>query len=110
MNQRLHYQHPDVMGATPSHASTRIGSMLSFAGQAGYVNRQRFQRGYDVLSRIGDYRTLEIEALEFEYCYEMDWHKRILVWQAEHPTITWIFWIAVWAIVLTILVWPRKAS
>jgi hypothetical protein len=36
-------------------------------------------------------------------------HKRILEWQAENPTITWIFWIAVWAAVLALLLWPRVA-
>ena len=34
-------------------------------------------------------------------------HKKILQWQAEHPTVTWLFWVVVWAIVLAILFWPR---
>jgi hypothetical protein len=34
-------------------------------------------------------------------------HKQILEWQAAHPNITWIGWGIVWAIVLTILFWPR---
>ena len=33
-------------------------------------------------------------------------HKHILEWQAAHPHITWAVWIAVWAIVLAIIVWP----
>jgi len=37
----------------------------------------------------------------------MAFHKQILVWQAEHPTATWIFWIIVWAVVLAVLFWPR---
>jgi hypothetical protein len=32
-----------------------------------------------------------------------------LVWQAEHPTITWVAWGIVWAIVLAALLWPRVA-
>lgn len=35
-------------------------------------------------------------------------HKRILAWQAEHPTVTWIFWIVVWAVVLGLLFWPQQ--
>ena len=38
----------------------------------------------------------------------MTFHKRILEWQAEHPTVTWIFWIAVWAVVLGLLFWPQQ--
>jgi hypothetical protein len=37
-------------------------------------------------------------------------HKRILEWQAAHPNITWIGWGIVWAIVLAILLWPRKSG
>lgn len=36
-------------------------------------------------------------------------HKRVLEWQAEHPTITWIGWGIVWAIVLTMLFWPTPS-
>ena len=39
----------------------------------------------------------------------MTFHKRILEWQAEHPTITWIFWIIVWAIVFAAFFWPEEA-
>jgi uncharacterized membrane protein (DUF106 family) len=35
-------------------------------------------------------------------------HKQILEWQAAHPTITWIGWGIVWAIVLSLLLWPSK--
>jgi hypothetical protein len=35
-------------------------------------------------------------------------HKRILEWQAAHPTITWIGWGIVWAIVLVLLFWPSR--
>jgi hypothetical protein len=35
-------------------------------------------------------------------------HKKILEWQAAHPTITWIAWGIVWAIVLSLLFWPSK--
>ena len=35
--------------------------------------------------------------------------KTILVWQAEHPGITWAAWGVVWAIVLILLLWPRVA-
>ena len=37
-------------------------------------------------------------------------HKRILEWQAEHPTLTWVFWTVVWVIVLTLLFWPAQTS
>lgn len=40
----------------------------------------------------------------------MDIHKKILEWQAAHPNITWIGWGIVWAVVLTILLWPRKSG
>jgi hypothetical protein len=36
-------------------------------------------------------------------------HKRILQWQADHPTITWVGWGIVWALVLIALLWPRIA-
>jgi len=35
-------------------------------------------------------------------------HKKILVWQAAHPNITWIGWGIVWAIVLVLMFWPSK--
>jgi hypothetical protein len=38
----------------------------------------------------------------------MDYHKKILEWQAAHPTITWIGWGIVWAITLSLLFWPSK--
>ena len=38
----------------------------------------------------------------------MTFHKRILEWQAEHTTATWIFWIVVWAIVVALFLWPHK--
>ena len=37
-------------------------------------------------------------------------HKKILEWQAAHPNITWIGWGIVWAIVLAILLWPRRSG
>ncbi|MHC4816259.1 MAG: hypothetical protein ACYTFN_24665 [Planctomycetota bacterium] len=40
----------------------------------------------------------------------MSIHKRILHWQAEHPNITWAFWIVVWSIVLFLLFWPQKSA
>ena len=30
----------------------------------------------------------------------MDFHKRILEWQASHPNITWLGWGLVWAVVV----------
>ena len=38
----------------------------------------------------------------------MTFHKRILEWQAAHPTITWIFWIIVWALVVILLLRPTR--
>ena len=40
----------------------------------------------------------------------MDLHKRILVWQAAHPNITWIGWGIVWAVVLLLLFWPNAVE
>ena len=40
----------------------------------------------------------------------MTFHKRILEWQAEHPTATWVFWIVVWAIVFVLIFWPREST
>jgi len=37
-------------------------------------------------------------------------HKKILEWQAAHPTITWVGWGVVWAIVLALLIWPRRVA
>jgi hypothetical protein len=36
-------------------------------------------------------------------------HKHILEWQARHPTITWLFWGLIWAVVLITLFWPNPA-
>lgn len=30
----------------------------------------------------------------------MDWHKKILEWQAAHPNATWLGWGIVWAVVV----------
>jgi hypothetical protein len=38
----------------------------------------------------------------------MDYHKKILEWQAANPTVTWIGWGIVWAIVLSLSFWPSK--
>lgn len=37
-------------------------------------------------------------------------HRRILQWQAEHPTITWIVWIVVWLLVFAALFKPGRLS
>jgi hypothetical protein len=37
-------------------------------------------------------------------------HRKILEWQAAHPSITWIGWGIVWLIVLAILLWPRRSG
>jgi hypothetical protein len=37
-------------------------------------------------------------------------HRKVLEWQAANPTITWIFWIIVWAIVFYILFKPSLAG
>jgi hypothetical protein len=37
-------------------------------------------------------------------------HKRILEWQAANPTMTWIFWAIIWAIVLYLLFKPSPAG
>jgi hypothetical protein len=38
----------------------------------------------------------------------MTFHKRILEWQAEHPAVTWIFWVVVWGIAFVLILWPRR--
>jgi hypothetical protein len=30
----------------------------------------------------------------------MDFHKKILEWQAAHPNVTWLGWGIVWALVI----------
>lgn len=40
----------------------------------------------------------------------MQIHQKILQWQADHPTITWIVWGLVWLIVFILLFQPRAAS
>jgi hypothetical protein len=35
--------------------------------------------------------------------------RKILQWQADHPTITWVGWAIVWAAVLVLLLWPRAS-
>ncbi len=37
-------------------------------------------------------------------------HKQILQWQAEHPTITWAFWIIVWIVVLVLMFKPGNLA
>jgi hypothetical protein len=32
--------------------------------------------------------------------------KKVLVWQADHPNITWVGWGIIWAVFLAILFWP----
>jgi hypothetical protein len=34
-------------------------------------------------------------------------HRDVLEWQARHPTLTWILWGIVWAIVLSLLLAPH---
>jgi hypothetical protein len=36
-------------------------------------------------------------------------HKRVLEWQAAHPTFTWVGWGIVWAVVLFLLLWPSPS-
>jgi hypothetical protein len=36
--------------------------------------------------------------------------KRILEWQATHPTITWIVWSIIWLIVFVLLFRPSSTS
>jgi hypothetical protein len=38
----------------------------------------------------------------------MTFHRQILQWQADHPVITWIFWIVVWMLVLLVLLKPTR--
>mgnify|MGYP006212178047 CR=1 FL=1 len=40
----------------------------------------------------------------------MTWHRKILDWQAAHPTLTWIAWGIVWAFVLLLLFKPTVTS
>ena len=40
----------------------------------------------------------------------MAFHKKILQWQADNPTITWVFWIIIWLIVFLVLFKPTGTS
>lgn len=40
----------------------------------------------------------------------MSLHKKILDWQAAHPTFTWIAWAIVWLFVLALLFKPTRLS
>ncbi len=37
-------------------------------------------------------------------------HKKILEWQAAHPTITWIVWVVIWIIVFILLFRPSTTG
>ncbi len=37
-------------------------------------------------------------------------HRKILEWQAANPTMTWIFWGIIWAIVFYLLFRPNPAG
>ena len=59
-------------------------------------------------------RHLEVlSCLEIDQGFEaflMSIHKRILEWQAAHPTVTWVGWGIVWAIVFILLLWPQSVD
>jgi hypothetical protein len=40
----------------------------------------------------------------------MGFHRKILEWQADHPTFTWVAWGIVWACILFLLLKPTKTS
>jgi hypothetical protein len=40
----------------------------------------------------------------------MEIHRKILEWQAAHPTITWIVWGIIWVIVIILLFSPKKTG
>lgn len=40
----------------------------------------------------------------------MTLHRRILIWQANHPVITWMVWGIVWLVVLGLLLWPDSSQ
>jgi hypothetical protein len=40
----------------------------------------------------------------------MEIHKKILEWQAAHPTITWIIWGIIWVIVFILLFSPKRTG
>jgi hypothetical protein len=37
-------------------------------------------------------------------------HRKILEWQAEHPTLTWIVWGIIWLFVLILLFRPTSTG
>ena len=37
-------------------------------------------------------------------------HKKILEWQAGHPTITWLVWGVIWIVVLVLLFKPSHVA
>jgi hypothetical protein len=40
----------------------------------------------------------------------MNFHQRILQWQADHPNITWLVWGIIWLIVLVLLFRPSATG
>jgi len=40
----------------------------------------------------------------------MKLHQKILQWQADHPTITWIVWGIIWLVVLVLLFRPTPTG
>ena len=40
----------------------------------------------------------------------MDFHRKILEWQAAHPTATWIGWGIVWIFIFILLLRPTITS
>jgi hypothetical protein len=40
----------------------------------------------------------------------MDFHRKILEWQAAHPTITWIAWGIVWIFIFILLLKPTSTG
>ena len=71
------------------------------------VSRERVERC--VRSLIGA-KVEHVNGCHYRHMksgvYPMDFHRRILEWQAAHPNITWIGWGIVWAIVMLIMLWP----
>ncbi len=55
-------------------------------------------------------RTRKLRATTLKGLSLMAIHKRILEWQAAHPTITWIIWGVIWIIILYLLLRPSSTG
>jgi hypothetical protein len=101
--------------ARPCDATDRERPARVRRGQRAIDPRLVVERRWAVLTCINSVTPSPSHAVGSKMLSEgtdialMDYHKKILEWQAANPTITWIGWGIVWATVLSLLFWPSKA-